>query len=84
MSGKLAFLPKGAVILNNVIILIIMTKDLLVRERPISYQLVGEVRLTKASTGSGTERLTRHIGTETLPGPPRRAAVTNIAQWTKV
>ncbi len=43
VSGKLAFLPKGAVILNNVIILIIMTKDLLVRERPISYQLVGEV-----------------------------------------
>jgi len=27
--------------------------------------------------------LARHIGTETLPGPPRRAAVTNIGQWAK-
>ncbi len=60
-----------------------MIKDLSAQERPASYQLVGEVMATKASTGSGTERLARNIGTETLPGPPRRAAVTNIVQWAK-
>ncbi len=57
-----------------------MIKDLSARERPSSYQLVGEVMAYQGYTGSGTERLARNIGTETLPGPPRRAAVTNIAQ----
>ncbi len=57
-----------------------LTKDLSVWERPISYQLVGEVMAHQGMTGSGAERLARNIGTETLPGPPRRAAVTNIAQ----
>ncbi len=68
---------------DDVICLMQVTKDLSAPEWPIPYQLVGEVTLTKATTGSGTERLTRHIGTETLSGPPRRAAVTNIGQWAK-
>ncbi len=50
----------------------------------MSYQLVGEVMAHQGIDASGTERLFRHIGTETLPGPPRGAAATNLAQWTKV
>ncbi len=60
-----------------------MIKDLSAQERPVSYQLVGEVMAHQGSDGYGTERLTRNIGTETLPGPPRRAAVTDIVQWAK-
>ncbi len=48
-----------------------------------SYQLVGEVRLTKAMTRSGSERTIRHIGTEIRPRLLREAAVGNIAQWSK-
>ncbi len=59
-------------------------RDLPVGERPMSYQLVGEVTAHQGYTGTGTERLARRIGTETLPRLLREAAVTNIPQWTKV
>eukprot|EP01023_Acetabularia_acetabulum_P019169 TRINITY_DN1972_c0_g1_i10.p3 TRINITY_DN1972_c0_g1~~TRINITY_DN1972_c0_g1_i10.p3 ORF type:complete len:101 (+),score=12.14 TRINITY_DN1972_c0_g1_i10:383-685(+) len=45
-------------------------------------QLVRQ-RLTKPKTGSGCESMTRRIGTETLPGLLREAAVTNLPQWAK-
>ncbi len=48
------------------------------------HQLVGEVKLTKAKTDRGPERVTPHTGTETRPRLLREAAVGNIAQWTKV
>ena len=35
--------PKGAIILNDVLCVMQGTKDLSVWERPVSYQLVGEV-----------------------------------------
>jgi hypothetical protein len=47
----------------------------------MSYQLVGGVTAYQGTTGSGCESMTRHIGTETLPGHLRVAAVTNIPQW---
>eukprot|EP01023_Acetabularia_acetabulum_P019172 TRINITY_DN1972_c0_g1_i4.p5 TRINITY_DN1972_c0_g1~~TRINITY_DN1972_c0_g1_i4.p5 ORF type:complete len:101 (+),score=13.65 TRINITY_DN1972_c0_g1_i4:383-685(+) len=50
-------------------------------DRPIR-QLVRQ-RLTKPKTGSGCESMTRRIGTETLPGLLREAAVTNLPQWAK-
>ena len=40
-----------------------------------AYQLVGEVKLTKAKTGSWSERMISHNGTETRPGHLRVAAV---------
>ncbi len=49
----------------------------------MSYQLVGGVTATKAMTGSRTERLTGHTGTETLPRLLREAAVENHPQWAK-
>ncbi len=58
-------------------------KGLLPEARGASYQLVGKVTLTKAKTGSGCESMTRRIGTETLPGLLREAAVTNIPQCAK-
>ncbi len=48
-----------------------------------AYQLVGEVMAHKATTGSWSERMTSHIGTETRPRLLREAAVGNIAQWAK-
>ncbi len=56
-------------------------KDLPREERPASYQLVGEVRLTKATTGSRVERLIGRTGTETLPRLLREAAVEDHSQW---
>ncbi len=49
----------------------------------MSHQLVGEVTLTKALTGSRTERLAGHTGTETLPRLLREAAVEDLPQWAK-
>ncbi len=43
MSECFGILPKGAVIPDYIVLLIKMIKDLSVWERPISYQLVGEV-----------------------------------------
>ena len=51
------------------------------REEPMSYQLVGRVKATKAMTGSGCESTTRLTGTETLPRLLREAAVENHWQW---
>jgi hypothetical protein len=34
-------------------------------------------------TGSGSERMARHTGTETLPRLLREAAVENLPQWAK-
>ena len=53
-------------------------------ERSAAYQLVGEERLTKAKTGSWSERMVSHTGTETRPRVLRDAAVRNIAQWRKL
>ncbi len=44
-------------------------------EEPAAHQLVGEVRLAKASTGSWSERTISHTGTETRPRLLREAAV---------
>ena len=44
-------LPKGALILNNVVRLMRITKDLSGQERPISYQLVGEVMAHQGNDG---------------------------------
>ncbi len=47
------------------------------------HQLVGEVTAHHAVTGSRTERLAGHTGTETLPRLLREAAVENFPQWAK-
>ncbi len=49
----------------------------------MSYQLVGEVTAHQGITGSRTERLAGHTGTETLPRLLREAAVENLPQWAK-
>ena len=59
------------------------SKDLLLEERPVSYQLVGGVMATKAMTGRGCESMIPNIGTETLPKHLRVAAVENLRQWAK-
>ena len=48
-----------------------------------AYQLVGGVTAYQGTTRSGSERTTRHIGTEIRPRLLREAAVGNIAQWPK-
>ncbi len=48
-----------------------------------SYQVVGEVKAHQALDASGCESMTRRIGTETLPGLLREAAVTNLPQCAK-
>ncbi len=58
-------------------------KGLPPRERGTSYQVVGGVMAYQAKTGSGCESMTRRIGTETLPGLLREAAVTNLPQCAK-
>ncbi len=50
-------------------------------EEPKTYQVVGEVRLTKPTTGSRPERVNGHTGTETRARLLREAAVGNFGQW---
>ncbi len=59
-------------------------RDLPAGEELESYQLVGVVKAHHAKTGSRTERLAGHTGTETLARLLREAAVENLPQWTKV
>ncbi len=49
----------------------------------MSYQLVGGVTAYQATTGSWSERMISHTGTEIRARLLREAAVRNIAQWAK-
>ncbi len=49
----------------------------------MSYQVVGEVRLTKPKTGSWSERMISQTGNERRPRLLREAAARDIAQWAK-
>ncbi len=57
--------------------------DLSPLDKPASYQLVGGVKATKAMTGSWSERMVSHTGTETLSRLLREAAVENLLQCPK-
>ncbi len=54
------------------------------KEELAAYQLVGEVEAYKAKTGSWSERMISHTGTEIRSRHLRVAAVSNNPQWTKV
>ncbi len=58
-------------------------RDLLLSEEPASYQLVGEVMAHQGFTGSWSERMVSHTGTETLPRLLREAAVEDHSQCAK-
>ncbi len=60
-----------------------MKKWIPLRDGLAAYQLVGGVMATKATTGSWSERMSSHTGTETRPRLLREAAVRNLAQWAK-
>ncbi len=59
------------------------SSDFALEDESASHQLVGSVRTTKAKTGSWSERMDSHTGTETRSRLLREAAVGNLAQWAK-
>ncbi len=58
-------------------------KDLSLEDGPASHQLVGEAKAHQGLTGSWSERMVSHTGTEKLPRLLREAAVEDHSQCAK-